>query len=88
MKPRNMVLPAKVESYPLSDKSKLLWERYHGPMQSAAHALNQAITNTQNLLAGILLEMEGYSPETHVFDIDKMCIRPRPQAMKRDNGAT
>lgn len=68
------ILPSK----PISDKSRLLWERYFAPMQGAAQALNAAIINTQNVLGGIILEMEGVSAETHVFDMDNMRIVPRP----------
>jgi hypothetical protein len=70
------------EGKPLSDKSVLLWERYHKPMQAAAATFNAAIANTQNLLGGIILESEGFDPETHVFDADKMRIVPRPPDLK------
>ena len=73
------------EIKPISDKSKLIWERYYGPMNGAAQALNVAIQNTQNILGGIILELEGVSPETHIFDVDKMRIIPRPQ-VKGGNG--
>lgn len=63
---------------PLSDKSKLLWERYYGPMQGAAQSLNAAIANTQNLLAVIIMEMEGVDPTMHTFDADNMRIIARP----------
>lgn len=68
------------EIRPISDAHKLLWERYYGPMQAAAAQLNAAIQNTQNILAGIILEREGFSPETHLFDADKLRIIPRPRA--------
>lgn len=66
------------EIKPLSDKSVLLWERFYGPMQQAAAQLNAAITNTQNIIGGMILEMEGLSPKTHVFDADNMRCIPRP----------
>lgn len=65
---------------PISDANKLLWERYYGPMQSAAAAFNAAIRNTENMLAAIIMEREGASTETHVFDIDKLRIIPKPKA--------
>lgn len=64
---------------PLSDKSKLLWERYWGPMNGAAQALNAAIGNTQNLLASIIMEMEGLDPTKHSLDVENMRIVARPQ---------
>ncbi len=67
------------ETKPISDKSKLLWQQYFAPMQGAAAALNAAITNTQNILGGIILEIEGVTPETHIFDADNLRIIPRPQ---------
>lgn len=76
-----------LESFPLSDKGKLLWERYFTPMQAAAATFNTAIKNTEQLLASILLEIDGYSPETHVFDMDHLRIIKRP-AVAGDNGAT
>lgn len=76
------------EVHPIGDKSKLLWERYYAPMQNAAAAMNAAITNTQNMIAAIIIEAEGFSPETHVFDMDKLRIMRRPVAKKvGDNGA-
>ena len=75
---RSGVLPLKPTGFKISDKSRLIWERYLGPMQGAAATLNSAIQNTQNVLASMILEMEGYSAETHVFDMDRMVILPRP----------
>lgn len=72
------------EIKPISDKSKLLWERYYKPMQGAAAALNAAIQNTENIIGGIILEAEGLSPDTHMFDPAKMRAVPRPRA--KDNG--
>ena len=51
-----------VDGVPLSDKAVLFWERYHKPMNAAAQSLNAALVNTQNILAGIVIEMEGYDP--------------------------
>ncbi len=70
------------EVKPIGDKSRLLWERYYGPMQQSAAAFNAAIANTQNLLGAIILEMEGVSVETHVFDADNMRVIPRPRPQK------
>lgn len=69
----------------ISDKATLLWERYFKPMQNAAAALNAAVRNTENVLGGIILEMEGKSSETHIFDPDRMMIVQRPTA--GENGA-
>lgn len=74
-----------VDGVPLSDKAVLFWERYHKPMNAAAQSLNAALVNTQNILAGIVIEMEGYDSATHLFDVDKMRIIPRPP--EKDNGA-
>ena len=71
----------------ISDKSKLLWERYQGPMQSAAASMNAAIQNTQNILAAVIMEAEGYDVETHLFDMERLVIIPRPP-QPGDNGAT
>lgn len=76
------------EIRPISDANKLLWERYYKPMQAAAAQFNAAITNTQNILAAIIMEREGVSTETHVFDMDKLRIVPRPRVKKGEgNGA-
>lgn len=73
-----------IQRHKISDKSRLLWERYAGPMQAAAAQLNAAIQNTQNIIAGVILEAEGKSSETHVFDMDHLVIIPRPT--KERNG--
>jgi hypothetical protein len=78
-KRQNRPLSVVGESKPISDKSRLLWERYFAPMQGAAQALNSAIVNTQNVIGGMILELEGVTPETHVFDADNMKIIPRPR---------
>lgn len=71
---------------PISDANKLMWERYIGPMQSAAAQLNAAIANTQNILAGIIIEREGFLTDTHIFDMDKLRIVPRPNVKGNGNG--
>lgn len=63
----------------VSDKAARLWESYYGPMNGAAQALNAAITNTQNILGRIVLEMDGFSTDTHILDAETMTIRQRPQ---------
>ncbi len=63
---------------PISAKSELLWQKYFVPMQSAAAALNSAIVNTQNIIGNLILEAEGVTSETHIFDADNMRIIPRP----------
>ncbi len=72
--------PATPVVHKISDKSMLVWERYYGSMQAAASMMNQAITNTQNVLAVMIIEAEGFSPETHVFNMDKLVIVERPKA--------
>lgn len=67
------------ESHPIGDASKLMWERFINPMQAAAAQMNAAIANTQNILAGVILEREGFSPDTHVFNLDTMRIVSRPK---------
>lgn len=67
------------EIKPLSDANKLLWERYQGPMNAAAAQFNAAIANTQNILGRIIMEREGVDPDTHVLDVDRMRIIPRPK---------
>ena len=69
----------KLEERAISDANKLLWSQYYGPMQQAAATLNAAITNTQNLLATIIVKSEGLSPEEWVFDMDRMMLVKRPQ---------
>jgi len=81
---RRNVLP--IAGHKISDKSRLLWERYVGPMQGAAAALNAAIVNTQNVLAGIIVEAEGFTAETHQFDIDRLVVVPRKAAVKLHQG--
>lgn len=78
-KRQNRPLSIAPEAKPISDKSRLLWERYYAPMQGAAAALNAAIINTQNIIGGVILELEGVSSETHLFDADNMKIIPRPR---------
>lgn len=70
------------QKHEISDSSKLLWERFWKPMQAAASQMNHAISTTQNLLGEIILKNEGFSPDTHVFDIDRNVIVPR----SKDNG--
>lgn len=84
---RGIALMGVGEIRPISDASKLLWERYWGPMNAAAAQFNAAVTNTQNILAAIIIEREGLSPETHVFDMDKLRIVPRPRVKGGGNGA-
>lgn len=72
----------RTKGQPISDKSRLLWERYFGTMQAAAANLNTAIRNTENVIASVILEMEGVSPDTHIFDMDRLQILPRPPAPK------
>lgn len=72
---------------PVSDKSKLLWERYYKPMQAAAATFNAAVANTENLLAGLILEMEGKDPADFVFDMSAVAIIPRPRPRTGENGA-
>jgi hypothetical protein len=80
MKTRNRVIGQVAGDKPhkVSDKSARLWESYHGPMNAAAQALNGAITNVQNILAGIILDAEGFDRETHVFDADRLTIVRKP----------
>jgi len=83
MKLRNRVQPVPVIK--ISDKSRLLWERWSGPMQQAAAALNGAIQNTNNIIAAAIIEAEGYSAETHLFDMDKCIILPRPRTLREQS---
>ena len=66
------------QPHKLSDKAARVWEAYQGPMQAAAQAMNAAIVNTEKLLGGIILQMEGFSPETHLLDVGRMVILRRP----------
>jgi hypothetical protein len=79
---RRGVLPLTPKKPPegkkLSGESQLLWERFFGPMQGAAAQFNAAIRNTENILAAMILEKEGFSAETHLFDMDRQVILPRP----------
>lgn len=78
---RNRVLPMpaiKTPEHKLSDKTARVWESYQRPMSGAIQALNAAIMNTQNVLGAIVLEMEGFSVDTHMFDVDRMVIIERP----------
>ena len=72
--------PARVigEIKPLSDASKLLWEKYQRPMEAAAQAFNNAILNNQNIIGRIIIESEGLDPDKYLLDVDKMRIVPRP----------
>lgn len=68
------------QPHKLSDKAARVWESYQGPMNAAAQAMNAAILNTEKLLGGIILQMEGFSPETHMLDMGRMLILRRPDA--------
>ncbi len=83
---RNRIVREIGPVHPINDKNKLMWERYHGPMQAAAAQLNVAIQNTQNMLARIIMESEGFDADKHVFDMDKLVILPRPTKAE-GNGA-
>jgi hypothetical protein len=74
------------EIRPLSDASKLLWERYWGPMNAAATQLNLALNNAQNILGALILEKEGVDPEKFSVDVDKMRIVPRPRNIGANGG--
>jgi hypothetical protein len=78
--------PPKIPAVKLSDKSRLLWERYFPMMNGAAQAMNAAIQNTENVLAGIILEIEGVSIETHQVNFQTMEIVPRPRQPGNNNG--
>lgn len=88
MKARNRIIGKVAGDQPhhISDKSARLWEKYYAPMQSAASALNAAILNTQNILGGIILDMEGFSRDTHIFNVDNLTIVRRP-TVEGGNGA-
>jgi len=79
---RNRVIGkiAGAQPHKLSDKSARLWESYYGPMSGAANALNAAIQNVQNILGRVIIAHEGFDPDTHMFDADRMQIIPRPIA--------
>ncbi len=68
------------EIHKVSDKGARLWESYYGPMNGAALALNAAIINVQNILGRIIMQLDGYDPDTHSFDPSRMVIVPRPVA--------
>lgn len=73
------------EPHKISDKAARFWESYQGPMQAAAHSMNAAIANTERVLAGIILQMEGFSPETHMVDVGRMVILRRPDVPPAEN---
>lgn len=66
----------------VSAESTLLWERYYGPTQAAAQQLNAAIQNMHNIIGSWIVEKEGFTTETHIFDADKMRVVPRPPNLK------
>jgi hypothetical protein len=93
MKTRNRIIGqvAGEKPHKISDKSARLWESYHGPMNGAAQALNAAIVNVQNILAGIILDAEGFDKDTHLFNADNLTIvrkpnAPQPPPAAGDNG--
>lgn len=67
------------EIRPISDKSKLLWSQYYGPLKGAHDAMIAALNNAHNIIGGIILANEGVTSETHIFDADNLRIIPRPR---------
>jgi hypothetical protein len=83
VKPKRLRLVStaqKPEVRDISDKSKLLWASYFGPIQSAVAQLNAAITNTNDVVARSIMEAEGVSPEEWVFDMATVKLTRRPKA--------
>ena len=76
---RNRIPVPQPLPHKISDTNRLMWERYFNPMQSAAAQLNAAITNVENILGAIILEREGFSPDTHQFNAGNGTIVPRLQ---------
>jgi hypothetical protein len=83
-RPRAIAFPVS-KAIPLTDKSKLLWSQYYGPAQAAAQQMNAAFGSMQNILARIIIESQGLDADTHLFDMDKLVIVPRPKG--EGNGA-
>jgi hypothetical protein len=70
------------EGIALSDKAALFWERFAKHMDNAINAFNGHVVNARTTMAAIVIEMEGYSTDTHAFDIDRMRIIPRDELPK------
>lgn len=68
----------KVEVHDISDRSKLLWGEFYGPMQAAAQQLNAAIIAVQNTVAKAIIEREGLKPEEWLFDMDRLRLQRKP----------
>lgn len=69
---------AKVERRPISDKSKLTWERFIGPLQNMAANANAALQNSQNTVARLLIEQEGLNADEWMFDADRLELVKKP----------
>lgn len=78
------VKPIKMEKKDISDKSKLVWERFIGPLASAASQMNVALTNAQNIMAQRIIEAEGLNPDEWIFDIDNVQLVKRPEVKKEE----
>jgi hypothetical protein len=69
------------ETRDLSDKSKLVWFQFIGPMQAAANAFNAAIVSTQNLVAGTIIRDEGLDPDEWALDMGKVKLVRLPEPL-------
>lgn len=74
------------EIHDISDRSRLIWERFFRPMQSAAATLNIAIAAAQDVVAGQIMEAEGFSADEFLFDVDSLTIVRRPKKDGTTNG--
>lgn len=77
-KNRVLSMPVKAERRDLSDKSKLIWERFTGPLAVAAAQMNAAIQVAQNTVARCLIEAEELDPNEWVLDMDTAQLIKRP----------
>lgn len=77
MKRFNIGKAATPEERDISDKNKLLWERFVKPMQAMAAQANAAIQSAQNLVAGIIIEAEGLKEEDWQFNMDTLKLQRR-----------
>lgn len=73
------LLKGKQEERDISAQSALLWAEYYRPMQQAAVALNEAIANTQNIIATVIAKNEGLDPTDWMFDISRLKLVRKPK---------
>lgn len=72
MSKRPRAVPPQPATRDVSDKSKLQWAQFNGPLVAAANSLGQAVSQAQNQMAELLMRADGYDPAEWQFHMDTL----------------